>query len=175
MLNAVFIIWRECFEAVLIIGILYSFLKRQKQSAHALRFLVGGVLSGFALSAFLAYGIQHAETELQGKALDSFQIGMLVLASVLMTQMCIWMKRHSRTIKSELEQGLTDEETILKNVAKLTKIIEEQVRCFPHEWGGWIHKRWKSRTMDQQAIIDKMEEKEKPDSYIWLDQNSPKV
>lgn len=107
MLNAIFIIWRECFEAVLIVGILYSYLKRQQEFGRSRKFLFAGVLAGVGLSAVLAFGIQHAETELQGEALDFFQTGILVLAAGLMTQMCIWMKRHSRTIKSELEQGLS--------------------------------------------------------------------
>lgn len=107
MLNAIFIIWRECFEAVLIVGILYSYLKRQPEFDRSLRFLAAGVAGGIILSILLAFGIQRAETELQGQALDLFQIGMLVLASLLMTQMCIWMKRHSRTLKSELEAGLS--------------------------------------------------------------------
>ncbi len=28
--------------------------------------------------------------------------------------------------------------------ARLTKIIEEQIRLFPYEWGGWMHRRWKT-------------------------------
>lgn len=108
MFNAIFIIWRECFEAVLIVGILFTYLKRQSDFEHSRKFLWSGVAAGAALSGILAWGIQHAETELQGKALDSFQIALLFIAAVLMTQMCVWMKRHSRTIKSELEKGLSD-------------------------------------------------------------------
>ncbi len=36
----------------------------------------------------------------------------------------------------------SDEETIRRNVAALTKIIEQYIRRYPHEW-GWMHKRWK--------------------------------
>jgi KDO2-lipid IV(A) lauroyltransferase len=36
------------------------------------------------------------------------------------------------------------DETILVNVIKLTRIIEQWVRKIPYQW-GWIHRRWKSR------------------------------
>lgn len=106
MLNAVFVVWRECFEIVLIIGILYSYLRRQDNFRRSFKFLALGIFAGMILSGILAYAIQHVETELQGNALSYFETGMLTVAALLMTHMCIWMKQHSRTIKKELEQGL---------------------------------------------------------------------
>lgn len=35
-------------------------------------------------------------------------------------------------------------ETILKNVAKLSRIIENWIKNYPEQW-GWIHRRWKSQ------------------------------
>lgn len=43
-----------------------------------------------------------------------------------------------------IEEKATSDETILVNVARITKIIESYIRKFPEEW-GWIHRRWKSR------------------------------
>src|SRR4051812_15781160 len=106
MINALFIVWRESFEAVLIVGILYVYLKRQPDSARAMKYMWGGVLGGVILSALLGFAVQAAQTELQGRALEFFQAGTLALAALLMTQMCIWMKRHSRFLKSELETGM---------------------------------------------------------------------
>lgn len=114
MISALFIVWRETFEAVLIVGILHSYLKRQENPARSLRFMWAGVFAGIALSAVLAYGIQMAQDELQGRALEYFQAGMLVVAAFLMTQMCVWMKRHSRKIKFELETGLREALTTTK-------------------------------------------------------------
>ena len=34
---------------------------------------------------------------------------------------------------------------MVDNVAQLTKIIEKYIRRYPHEWGGWLHRRWKSK------------------------------
>lgn len=108
MINALFIVWRESFEAVLIVGILFSYLKRHENHRRSLGFMWAGVLAGAALSAALAYAMQRAETELEGNALEYFQAGMLVLAAILMAQMCIWMKKHARGLKSELETGLSE-------------------------------------------------------------------
>ncbi|HBG60920.1 MAG TPA: hypothetical protein DDX37_03650 [Candidatus Omnitrophica bacterium] len=43
-----------------------------------------------------------------------------------------------------LEEDEDDKRSIELNVAKATRIIERYVRQYPHEWGGWMHKRWKT-------------------------------
>ena len=43
-----------------------------------------------------------------------------------------------------LVQGKDDDETILINTARITKVIERYIRKYPQEW-GWMHRRWKSR------------------------------
>jgi len=55
-----------------------------------------------------------------------------------------------------------DQEMILMNIKKITKIIEDRVRERPYEWGGWMHKRWKSRTLEEQRILDLLNEMESP-------------
>jgi len=52
-----------------------------------------------------------------------------------------------------------EQENIVHNVAKLTKIIEDRIRENPHMWGGWMHKRWKSRTVEEQSLLDKLQER----------------
>lgn len=44
----------------------------------------------------------------------------------------------------ELQEGKSQEETVLMNIQKLTGIIEAYIRKYPAEW-GWIHRRWKSK------------------------------
>ena len=34
---------------------------------------------------------------------------------------------------------------LVRNTAQLTKIIEGYIRRYPHEWVGWMHRRWKSK------------------------------
>lgn len=42
------------------------------------------------------------------------------------------------------EEG-SDEDILTKNIAVLTQIIETHIRYNPSEWGGWMHKRWKTK------------------------------
>lgn len=53
-----------------------------------------------------------------------------------------------------METSGDEKQSVIHNVARLTKIIEKYVRLYPHEWGGWMHKRWKSRKVEEQAKID---------------------
>ena len=71
MLNAFFVMYRESFEAILIVGILYSFIIRQPHAQKAMKYLWVGVLAGVALSALLAWGINAAQSEFEGAALES--------------------------------------------------------------------------------------------------------
>ncbi len=36
-------------------------------------------------------------------------------------------------------------EEIKVNIQKITAVIEKYVREYPYEWGGWMHRRWKSQ------------------------------
>lgn len=58
-----------------------------------------------------------------------------------------------------LEHRESADEEMAVNVQKITKIIEDQIRESPEEWGGWMHKRWKSQIADP-ADQDSSEQKE---------------
>ncbi len=104
--QVIFIMWRECVEALLVIGILYAWLKRTPDAAGGKRWLWGGVATGLVMAGALAAGIYVAEgffVEHQ----DAFQLGMVLIAAALIVQMVYWMRRHGRTLKKDLEQGLS--------------------------------------------------------------------
>ncbi|HTZ11070.1 MAG TPA: lysophospholipid acyltransferase family protein [Candidatus Margulisiibacteriota bacterium] len=44
----------------------------------------------------------------------------------------------------DMEKGSSPQETIIKNIQKITDIIECYIRRHPAEW-GWIHRRWKTQ------------------------------
>lgn len=104
--SVLIIVWRESLEAVLVVGILYAYLKRVG-GARALRYLAAGVLGGIALSVALAYASLKIQSELQGQALAYFQAGILFVAAGLITQMVLWMDRHGRHMRRTLEQNLS--------------------------------------------------------------------
>ncbi|MDR1889707.1 MAG: FTR1 family protein [Zoogloeaceae bacterium] len=110
MLNAFFVVWRESLEALLIIGILYAWLKADGDR-RGLRALFVGVAGGVVLALALGWGILHAQDELTGNALEIFQIVAMALATVLIVQMVFWMKKHGRKLKANLETQLAEART----------------------------------------------------------------
>lgn len=104
--NTFFIVWRESVEGILVVGILYAWLRAHPEGTRGMRYLWGGVVGGLALAGLLALAMMGVYSSLNGDALDYFQLGMMLIAAGLITQMVFWMRKHGRTLKKELESGL---------------------------------------------------------------------
>ena len=104
--NALFIVWRESAEAMLVVGILYAWLKQRADAATGMRYLWGGVAAGFALALALALVMLGIASSLSGVGLDYFQLGIVFIAAALIVQMVFWMRRHGRTFKKDLESSM---------------------------------------------------------------------
>lgn len=104
--NALFIVWRESAEAMLVVGILYAWLRQRPDAATGMRYLWGGVAAGAALALLLALVMLGIASSLSGAALDYFQLAMMLVASGLIVQMVFWMRRHGRTFKKDLESSM---------------------------------------------------------------------
>ena len=104
--NALFIVWRESAEAMLVVGILYAWLKRQPDARLGLRYLWGGVAAGVGLALLLAAVMLGIATVLPSDGLEYFQVAMMLVASGLIVQMVFWMRRHGRTFKKDLESDM---------------------------------------------------------------------
>ena len=50
-----------------------------------------------------------------------------------------------------IEEREDEQEMLVVNIAKITKIIEGYIRRYPHEW-GWMHRRWKSRPYETKYL-----------------------
>ena len=104
--NALFIVWRESAEAMLVVGILHAWLKHRPDAAVGMRFLWGGVAAGAALALVLALVMLGIASSLSGNGLDYFQLAIMLVASGLIVQMVFWMRRHGRTFKKDLEANM---------------------------------------------------------------------
>ncbi|MET3053097.1 FTR1 family protein [Pseudomonas alkylphenolica] len=104
MNQALFIVWRESVEALLVIGILQAWASQQARAERLLNFLWAGVALGVLLSALLAVLILFAGEAMSGSASEWFQAVLALLASLLMVQMVGWMHRHAHTLKDDLRR-----------------------------------------------------------------------
>jgi len=102
--SAFFIVWRESLEAVLVVGILYAWVRRN-DVPRGLAYLWGGVAGGIALAAALALAIFSIQSQLGGEALEYFQTTMIAIAAALIVQMVLWMRRHGRELQRDLERS----------------------------------------------------------------------
>jgi len=102
-----FIVWRESVEALLVVGILYAWLKNGDDDARrGLPFLWTGVAVGLLMAVGLGAALVGFTEVLSGDAQDYFETAMVLIACVLIVQMVLWMRRHGRTLKRDMEQSL---------------------------------------------------------------------
>ena len=69
--------------------------------------------------------------------------------------------RHTLTIEPPLELNIcaNESDTLRENVARITQVIEARIKRQPHLWGGWMHKRWKSKPPRQLTLGERLNEK----------------
>lgn len=105
--QVLFIVWRESVEALLVVGILYAWLKNGDADARrGIPYLWAGVAAGLLAAVALGAALVGFTEELSGDTQDYFQTGMVLVACVLIVQMVLWMKHHGRSMKRDMEASL---------------------------------------------------------------------
>jgi high-affinity iron transporter len=106
--NVVFIVWRESIEALLVIGILQAWLGQQggDASSRGRAYLWAGVAAGLVAAALLGTALILFGDRLDDDSQQIFQTVLMLLAAGLIVQMVLWMRRHGRTLKRDLETAL---------------------------------------------------------------------
>ena len=96
---------REGVEAALIIGIIAAFLGAHGRK-DALRWVWIG--AGIAAALCLAFGIvlRAIEGELPQKEQEGLETVVALVAVAMVTYMIVWMRRHARSLKGEIESNL---------------------------------------------------------------------
>ncbi|MGF7188483.1 high-affinity iron transporter [Robbsia andropogonis] len=107
--QVIFVVWRESVEALLVVGILYAWLKNGDAAARrGLPYLWAGVVAGLVAAVGLGAALVGFTDLLSGSAQDVFQLVMVLVACVLIVQMVMWMRHHARTLKRDMEAQLQE-------------------------------------------------------------------
>ncbi len=105
-----FVVWRESVEALLVVGILHAWLTHGDRAARrGLPYLWAGVGLGLCAALLLAAVLVGFTEMLSSEAQDIFQTVMMLAACALIVQMVLWIKRHGRTLKKDMEETLQKE------------------------------------------------------------------
>ncbi|MEA2922395.1 MAG: high-affinity iron transporter [Bradyrhizobium sp.] len=99
MLAALIIVFREVFEAGLIIGIV---LAVTGSVAHRNRWIGGGVLAGLAAACVVAAFAGALSQLFAGMGQELFNAAILGVAVIMLTWHNVWMARHGREIAGEM-------------------------------------------------------------------------
>ncbi|WP_368875904.1 FTR1 family protein [Proteus vulgaris] len=105
--QVLFVVWRESFEALLVIGIIYAWIKRSPTPKQGMKYLWSGVILGLFLAVILALSIYGVFSSLEDVWQSLFMIVMEILACVLIIQMVYWMNRQGKSLKTNIENELT--------------------------------------------------------------------
>ena len=103
------IIFREVLEASLIIGILFTYLKKSGNN-DSLKMLWGGVGAAILTSILVSILFQSIVGGFQGSSSKIFEGIIMILASIVLTTMIIWMaqnKNISEELKNKAKESLS--------------------------------------------------------------------
>jgi high-affinity iron transporter len=103
---------REGVEAALVVGIVFAYLKKAGQT-HLKNWIYGGIGAGIALSLIAGVAFEWlvkslgAANEQYAGAIEPLMEGLFgVLAIGLLSWMLIWMSRHAKGLKQEVESAV---------------------------------------------------------------------
>src|SRR2546423_5823124 len=99
LLAALIIVFREVFEAGLIIGIVLAVTGSVR---HRNRWIGGGVLAGVAAACVVAAFAGALSQLFAGMGQELFNAAILSVAVIMLTWHNIWMARHGREIAGEM-------------------------------------------------------------------------
>ena len=103
------IMFREVLEASLIIGILYTYLKKSGNDS-SIKMLWSGVFVAIAASVLMSIVFQNFAGGFKGDSSKIFEGVIMIIASIVLTTMIIWMARNSNIsedLKNKAKEALS--------------------------------------------------------------------
>lgn len=114
--QALLITFREALEALLIVGVITTYLKRVQRPEFTKYVWLGAALAVLAsFGVALLFQVVLTGFAVMGSEMY-LKIGIMIISAVLLTQMVFWMAKQSRDIKGKVE-GKLDQFVTAGNVA----------------------------------------------------------
>ncbi len=114
-IQALLITFREVLEALLIVGIITTYLKRMDYS-HFTKYIWFGAGLAVLASVGIAMLFQVVFTGFASMGSEIYlKVGIMIISTMLLTQMVFWMAQHSKDIKGNM-QGKMDHYITTGNV-----------------------------------------------------------
>ncbi|MBS1968806.1 MAG: FTR1 family protein [Bdellovibrionales bacterium] len=110
-LNSYLVVWRESFEAVLVIFLLYTGLSRQGAWARSRNFILSGLGAGLVLSVGFGYAMINFDSIFDSDHAQLVQGLFPLLAAGLMLHMVVWMAKHSAEVTGEIRKAVHSHNT----------------------------------------------------------------
>ncbi|MBU8915708.1 FTR1 family protein [Neobacillus sp. 114] len=102
-IQALLITFREVLEALLIVGIITTYLKRVNQKQYTKYVWLGAGLAVLAsFGAAMLFQVVFTGFAAMGSEMY-LKIGIMLVSTVLLTQMVFWMASHARDLKGNME------------------------------------------------------------------------
>lgn len=119
-----FIIWRESVEALLVVGVVYSWLTQLKAGRRSgFLFLWLGVLVGLIFAFLLSFILIKMNHILTPDFANLFQAGMALVAAGMIIYMIKWMREKGRALKSSMHHSLEkNTSSFWRNISILTVV-----------------------------------------------------
>lgn len=104
----VFIMWRESIEALLVVGIVFGWLKQlnKEQRKKGMLFLWLGVASGVLFAVLLGVALVDISAETSGFVRTYIQAGITTTAALMIMYMVKWMRVSGKRLKSDMYNSL---------------------------------------------------------------------
>ena len=131
------IIVREAFEAALLLGILYAYLRQLGAHAQA-HFVTWGAALGVVASVGLGVAVSVLSGPLLDFGPDVVGIAVLFVSVGVLTWMLLWMRQHARGFKGEVhrqvEEALLTQRWWLIGVIAFTGVFREGAETVLYVW-----------------------------------------
>lgn len=104
----VFIMWRESIEALLVVGIVFGWLKQlnKEQRKKGMLFLWLGVASGVLFAVLLGVALVDISADTSGVVRTYIQAGITTIAALMIMYMVKWMRVSGKRLKSDMYNSL---------------------------------------------------------------------